>query len=110
MQNSTGCKINVSPASGRDIEREIGLVGTREAIDLAKRAIMEKVDAVVRTDPFPLNLSSLMLWQEQRNLSQGRDGREDDRYDAKNSTQQQGQTPTFPYNGTMQGQQPPVAG
>jgi far upstream element-binding protein len=48
MQNSTGCKINVSPASGRDIEREIGLVGTRQAIDLAKRAIMEKVDAVVR--------------------------------------------------------------
>ena len=47
MQNSTGCKINVSPASGRDIEREIGLVGTRQAIDLAKRAIMEKVDAVV---------------------------------------------------------------
>jgi far upstream element-binding protein len=52
MQNSTGCKINVSPASGRDIEREIGLVGTRQAIDLAKRAIMEKVDAVVRAHPF----------------------------------------------------------
>lgn len=49
MQNSTGCKINVSPASGRDIEREIGLVGTRQAIELAKRAIMEKVDAVVRS-------------------------------------------------------------
>ena len=48
MQTSTGCKINVSPASGRDIEREIGLVGTRQAIDSAKRAIMEKVDAVVR--------------------------------------------------------------
>jgi far upstream element-binding protein len=53
MQNSTGCKINVSPASGRDIEREIGLVGTRQAIDLAKRAIMEKVDAVVSPDHFP---------------------------------------------------------
>ncbi|KAJ9608656.1 hypothetical protein H2200_006427 [Cladophialophora chaetospira] len=46
MQNQTGCKINVSPATGRDIEREIGLIGTRHAIDAAKRAIMEKVDVV----------------------------------------------------------------
>lgn len=46
MQDRTGCKINVSPASGRDIEREIGLIGTRNAIDAAKRAILEKVDAV----------------------------------------------------------------
>ncbi|EXJ64753.1 hypothetical protein A1O7_01091 [Cladophialophora yegresii CBS 114405] len=46
MQNQTGCKINVSPASGRDIEREIGLIGSRHAIDAAKRAIMEKVDVV----------------------------------------------------------------
>ena len=51
MQNLTGCKINVSPASGRDIEREIGLVGTRQAIESAKRAIMEKVDAVVSPMP-----------------------------------------------------------
>lgn len=47
MQNQTGCKINVSSATGRDIEREIGLIGTRQAIDAAKRAIMEKVDTVV---------------------------------------------------------------
>ena len=47
MQTTTGCKINVSPATGRDIEREIGLVGSRAAIDAAKRAIMEKVHAVV---------------------------------------------------------------
>ena len=47
MQNSTGCKINVSPASGRDIEREIGLVGSRHAIEQAKRAISDKVEAVV---------------------------------------------------------------
>lgn len=47
MQSQTGCKINVSPATGRDVEREIGLVGTRHAIDAAKRAIMEKVDASV---------------------------------------------------------------
>ncbi len=47
MQNMTGCKINVSPPTGADAEREIGLVGTRAAIEDAKRAIMEKVDTVV---------------------------------------------------------------
>ena len=47
MQSTTGCKINVAPASGHDIEREIGLVGTRSAIDQAKRAIRDKVHAVV---------------------------------------------------------------
>ncbi|KAI8935014.1 hypothetical protein NX059_008679 [Plenodomus lindquistii] len=46
MQSDTGCKINVSQASGADIEREIGLVGTRQAIEDAKRAIWEKVDQV----------------------------------------------------------------
>ena len=43
----TGCKINVTQAAGADIEREIGLVGTRQAIDEAKRAIWEKVDSMV---------------------------------------------------------------
>lgn len=52
MQNNTGCKINVAQPSGQDYEREIGLVGTRSAIELAKRAIMEKVHAVVSTHPF----------------------------------------------------------
>ncbi|KAF2872914.1 hypothetical protein BDV95DRAFT_490420 [Massariosphaeria phaeospora] len=46
MQSTTGCKINVSQASGADIEREIGLVGTRQAIDDAKKAIWDKVDSV----------------------------------------------------------------
>ncbi|KAK5073207.1 hypothetical protein LTS08_004291 [Lithohypha guttulata] len=46
MQDRTGCKINVSPPTGRDIEREIGLIGTRNSIEAAKRAILEKVDAV----------------------------------------------------------------
>ncbi|KAI0019840.1 hypothetical protein F4780DRAFT_408597 [Xylariomycetidae sp. FL0641] len=47
MQNSTGCKINVSQSSGPgEVEREIGLVGTRDAITRAKRAIEDKVDAV----------------------------------------------------------------
>ncbi len=47
MQAETGCKINVSPASGQDFEREIGLVGSRDAIEQGKGAIMEKVHAVV---------------------------------------------------------------
>ncbi|KAF2199174.1 hypothetical protein GQ43DRAFT_376906 [Delitschia confertaspora ATCC 74209] len=46
MQATTGCKINVSQASGADIEREIGLVGTPQAIEEAKKAIWDKVDSV----------------------------------------------------------------
>ncbi|KAL8726618.1 MAG: hypothetical protein Q9181_005979, partial [Wetmoreana brouardii] len=46
MQQTTGCKINVSQPNGRDIERDIGLVGSRGAIEAAKRAIMDKVHAV----------------------------------------------------------------
>ncbi|CAG8951403.1 hypothetical protein HYFRA_00007318 [Hymenoscyphus fraxineus] len=47
MQNTTGCKINVSPSSGPgEVEREIGLVGSRDAINAAKRAIEDKVEAV----------------------------------------------------------------
>lgn len=63
MQSTTGCKINVSPATGRDIEREIGLVGSRGAIDAAKRAIMEKVHAVVRQFPelYPTSLTNTTL-------------------------------------------------
>jgi far upstream element-binding protein len=111
MQNSTGCKINVSPASGRDIEREIGLVGTRQAIDLAKRAIMEKVDAVVRIGLFLRQLIVANDLQEQRNRSQGREGREEDRYDSRYPTQQpQGQAPAYPHNGAIQDQQRQVSG
>ncbi|KAK6083580.1 KH domain-containing protein [Seiridium cupressi] len=47
MQNTTGCKINVSQSSGPgETEREIGLVGSRDAINRAKRAIEDKVEAV----------------------------------------------------------------
>ncbi|KAI1780636.1 hypothetical protein F4818DRAFT_396331 [Hypoxylon cercidicola] len=47
MQNSTGCKINVSQSSGPgETEREIGLVGSRDSINRAKRAIEDKVEAV----------------------------------------------------------------
>ena len=49
MQINTGCKINVFQPSGRDIRREIELIGSRSAIDQAKAAIMEKVRAVVST-------------------------------------------------------------
>ena len=48
----SGCKINVSPSSGPlEVEREVGLIGTRESIENAKRTIEEKVDAVVRLRP-----------------------------------------------------------
>ncbi|KAL9127669.1 MAG: hypothetical protein Q9217_003496 [Psora testacea] len=46
MQMNTGCKINVSQPSGRDLEREIELIGSRYSVDQAKAAIMEKVHAV----------------------------------------------------------------
>ncbi|KAJ1325113.1 far upstream element-binding protein [Microdochium nivale] len=47
MQNSTGCKINVSQSSGPgEVEREIGLVGSRDSIQRAKQAIEDKVDTV----------------------------------------------------------------
>lgn len=52
MQSNTGCKINVSQSSGPgETEREIGLVGSREAIDRAKQAIEEKVEASVSETP-----------------------------------------------------------
>ncbi|KAK1772852.1 hypothetical protein QBC33DRAFT_31687 [Phialemonium atrogriseum] len=47
IQNNTGCKINVSQSSGPgEVEREIGLVGSRDAINRAKQVIEEKVEAV----------------------------------------------------------------
>lgn len=47
MQATTGCKVNVSQPQQPDVQRQIGLVGSRSAIDEAKRAIWEKVDTVV---------------------------------------------------------------
>jgi far upstream element-binding protein len=48
MQSTTGCKINVSQSSGPgETEREIGLVGSIDAINRAKQAIEEKVEASV---------------------------------------------------------------
>lgn len=56
----------MSQASGADIEREIGLVGTRQAIEDAKRAIWEKVDQVVRlsTSSFPVSYSKANMHAE----------------------------------------------
>lgn len=95
MQTQTGCKINVSPASGRDIEREIGLVGSRAAIDAAKRAIMEKVHAVVR--PFQPNQSLVAgtnIAQEEKNRSSrggGGGGYSDSQYNDRYQDNQQQQ-------------------
>ena len=66
MQQTTGCKINVSQPNGRDVERPIGLVGSRGAIEAAKRAIMDKVHAVVCSSifflfPFAFAFFSLSL-------------------------------------------------
>ena len=47
IQATTGCKINVSPKQAGETDREIGLVGSRDAIAAAKRAIEDKVEAVV---------------------------------------------------------------
>ncbi|CAD0050672.1 unnamed protein product [Aureobasidium pullulans] len=46
MQATTGCKINVGQPEQPDVQRRIGLVGSRSAIDEAKGAIWEKVDTV----------------------------------------------------------------
>lgn len=48
MQIATGCKINVSQQNGpHEVDREIGLVGSKESIEQAKSAIEEKVEIVV---------------------------------------------------------------
>ena len=82
MQSTTGCKINVAPASGQDFEREIGLVGTRGAIDQAKRAIMDKVYAVVSQKRHKLNYFT-NLSKEEKNRGGGgsrRDEQFNDQY------------------------------
>ena len=66
MQATTGCKINVSQASGADIEREIGLVGSRQAIEDAKRAIDEKVNQVVSVHRHPVNDQQLTSRRRRR--------------------------------------------
>ena len=74
MQNLTGCKINVSQPKAPDVEREIGLIGTRSAIENAKHAIWEKVDSV-----------------KERSGRGGRGGRETDHHGDYSQQQQQQQ-------------------
>lgn len=106
MQSETGCKINVSQASGADIEREIGLVGTRQAIDDAKQAIWDKVDQVVSSTPLlhPMHADST---QKEKNNSRRRDqGGQDNNY-----SQQQQPTQSYGQAAAPQGQPPaPAAG
>lgn len=77
MQNTTGCKINVSqqPQPGQ-AEREIELVGSRDAINRAKRAIEDKVEAVV-SQATPRRLSRMIAdghFQKQKSNGGGGGG------------------------------------
>jgi far upstream element-binding protein len=75
MQNMTGCKINVSQSSGPgEVEREIGLVGSRDSIAMAKRAIEDKVDAAVSSSNQPRLLVTPILTSLQRQKSAGGGG------------------------------------
>ena len=75
MQSTTGCKINVAqPNPGADFEREIGLVGSRGAIEQAKRAIMDKVHAVVGPNVF--TTSRLLTHCRKRKIAQEAAGEE----------------------------------
>ena len=68
MQTDTGCKINVSPATGQDIERDIGLVGSR--------------DSSSKSTPQKSNPPLLTLQQQEKNNRTGGGGggrRGDDR-------------------------------
>lgn len=57
MQSSTGCRINVSSQFNQnDPEREIALAGTRDAINRARQAIDEKVEASVTHPHLSLHL------------------------------------------------------
>jgi far upstream element-binding protein len=72
IQDMTGCKINVTQSSGPgEVEREIGLVGTREAIAQAKRAIEDKVDAAVGSQARVVESSANGL-QRQKSAGGGR--------------------------------------
>ncbi|KAI0900334.1 hypothetical protein F4806DRAFT_152405 [Annulohypoxylon nitens] len=98
MQNTTGCKINVTASSGpNETQREIGLVGSRDAINRAKRAIEDKVDAVRQKNSGP---------------GQGRGGRNQHRRDwdsPSNSYPQQSTQAADPAASTANGAADPYA-
>jgi far upstream element-binding protein len=111
MQSTTGCKINVSPSSGPgEVEREIGLVGSRDAIAAAKRAIEDKVEAVVSN---PAHLAKLLTdflqQQKSNNAGRGRAPQNEygDRSYAQPSYAQQGQAQ--PQAAAATGQEDPYA-
>jgi far upstream element-binding protein len=106
MQSDTGCKINVSQASGADIEREIGLVGSRQAIDDAKQAIWDKVDQVVSQHTPLLHGTRADRAQREKNNNRRRDPSGQD----NNYSQQQQPQPSYG-QAAPQGQPPaPAAG
>ena len=114
MQSTTGCKINVSPPTVQDFEREIGLVGSRDSIERAKHAIMEKVHAVVR--PLILftfsdtNQSSNLLLQQEKNSGRGRTSDHQNQYNngpPYSQPQQQYQQPYGHQQNPQQQQQQP---
>lgn len=89
MQSETGCKINVSQASGADIEREIGLVGSRQAIDDAKQAIWDKVDQVVSPVLCSPHKVHANFSQKEKNNNRRRDqGGQDNSYSQQQQPQQ----------------------
>ncbi|KAF2154427.1 hypothetical protein K461DRAFT_224228 [Myriangium duriaei CBS 260.36] len=95
MQNQTGCKINVNQPGNPDIERKIDLVGSRTAVEAAKRVVWDKVDTV-----------------QQRDRASGRaTGRDRDSYSQQPQQQQQQQQQQPSYGQQPQGApQMPVPG
>lgn len=109
MQSTTGCKINVSPAAGQDFEREIGLVGSRDSIERAKNAIMEKVHAVVS---FPFISTSLCASsfskscaQQEKNSGRGRPSDHQNQYNNDSHFSQPQQQYQQPYGNNQRNPQ-----
>lgn len=109
MQATTGCKINVSPAAGQDFEREIGLVGSRDSIERAKNAIMEKVHAVVSLLLFSTlvnpNHSSDSVPQQEKNSGRGRPSDHQNQYNNDSHFSQPQQQYQQPYGNQQNPQQ-----
>lgn len=96
MQNSTGCKINVNQPGNPDVERKIDLVGSRTAIEAAKRVIWEKVDTVVSVRARDRgSTASLTYMQIQRDRASGRGGGRDGGGSGGGYQQQQQQQPAY---------------
>lgn len=112
MQTTTGCKINVAPATGQDFRREIGLVGARGSIEAAKRAIMDKVHAVV-SFTHDLFACRSQIWlttkfQEEKNRPSGGAPRDDHFNDRYANKQQQQQQQSYAQQNTTQSQATPA--